>query len=97
GFLTWYGQEYLCRAPYEILVGRPNSVRWVTPSSGSFAAVEGGFKTLSEPVLLIAGADQDGNWQLGKAFSGQLHAFIGWPWREYRREIHDVKILTWAD
>lgn len=97
GFIPWYGQEYLCSGPYEVLVGDPNSVRWVIPSSGPFVAIEGGFKTHSEPVLLIAGTDQDGRWQPGRAFSGDTRAYIGWQWKEHTRGISDVKILAWAD
>ncbi|KAG8984291.1 hypothetical protein FRB90_005427, partial [Tulasnella sp. 427] len=69
-FVPWYGKELPWEGPFEILVGDPKSVRWVSPrDSAPFHAVEGGFEKSRPDALLIAQFNHIGLLEPRKVFS----------------------------
>lgn len=94
-WIPWYGIEVPWSGPFEILVGDPSAVRWVSPrDAGRFHAVEGGFEIGREQALFIAQFNHLGQLEPGKVFSadGQGH-FGGWLFEFHN---HDFRVLAWA-
>lgn len=93
-WIPWWGREIPWSGPFEILVGDPSAVQWVTPrDTGRFHAVEGGFETGSPNALLIAQFNHMGLFEPGKVFSTDYQGHFGWWLVEFHNR--DFRVLAW--
>ncbi|KAG8938732.1 hypothetical protein FRC04_007829 [Tulasnella sp. 424] len=96
--------------PYEVLVGDPSLVHWVTvpkktPTDGSaysikhkpFLAVEGGFfgSYSSGTGTFISQVPMKGHVQAGKAISTRYNVYVGSE--RVEKKVDHVQVLAWAD
>lgn len=94
-WITWGGKEIICDGPYEVLVGDPAAVKWLSPrDAGQSRAVEGGFETSKEEALFIAQCSYMGSLVPGKVFAGAGQASFSWWGKEVQSD--NFRVLAWT-
>lgn len=89
-----WGFETAWSGPFEILVGDPGAVKWVSPlEAGHFEAVKGGFEKHRQEVLLIAQFHHLGALIPGKVFSSNGEGHFG---SAFEFHSHNFRVLAWV-